>query len=107
MKQKKNNNLILILALVLTIFVALGLLYYLLIYSKDQTAEVDVVDFEIFKSVDGELIESLGELRACGNWPILTISPNSDRGNPFYRKNLEIVPLTVTVTPECLQVKRK
>jgi hypothetical protein len=107
MPQKKKNNLVTVLLAIFLLFVILGALYYFWGYRSGDDVDTEVLPTIIFKKVDAETIKGLGELRACGNWPILTISPDKDRGNPFNIKNTEIGPVFGTVTPECLPVKFK
>lgn len=107
MLEKKQNNLVTVLLAIFLLFVILGVLYYFWGYRSEDSPEPELLPTVIFKKVDAETIKGLGELRACGNWPILTISPDKDRGNPFGVKNEETIPVFSTITPECLPVKFK
>jgi cell division septal protein FtsQ len=104
---KKKNNLLPILLLILVLLAAGGLAYYFLIYLETDQVDLETTSVSLLKKVDNETIKELGELKACGNWPILTVSPDKDRGNPFSIKSREVVPVLSTITPECVPAKRK
>ncbi len=53
--------------------------------------------------VSRETVDSLGELKHCGNWPLNQIAgDNRSRGNPFSKKADSQQIMSATSTVECL-----
>ncbi len=102
MAKKNNNYKFLTISIILIIVVVFG--YFFWIYYSYRQTLGEVVDYGFFKKVDNESIKEIGKLRSCGNWPILIISPNSQRGNPFNSKNIESISVLSTENVDCLPV---
>ena len=102
--MKKGNPLIwAILAAV--ILIAVG--YFVWLKFQPNETSTGVSQIGDFKTVNVAFLAQLKELTACGNWPIVGISPSSQRNDPFARQAGNISPMAASSSQECLPANRK
>lgn len=104
----KNNSKIIayLIFLALVIFFAAYFFYFPDLFLASVNNDNSYVSSTVIIQVDKGLLEDLGELKKCGDWPLNQISANSDRGNPFASKSASNEVMTSVSEVQCLNVIR-
>ena len=100
----KKSNLFL---LAILIAVIIAVISYFLWFLPNKPISNDIYRLGNFKTVNTDFLNQLKELNLCGNWPIVGVSPGTQRSNPFAKQESVISPMAASSTAECLPVKNK
>lgn len=105
--KKTKFKIIIYLSLLLIVFFLISYFFYF----PDLFVISDKNDSHYFSStaiiqINKETLKALEELKRCGDWPLNQIAPNSNRGNPFIKKESTDNVMTAVPEVQCLSVFR-
>jgi hypothetical protein len=105
--KKENKKMIFyLLALVIAVALAVIFFYFPDKFMPDSDNSQSIIKTVGLIEINKDAIKSLEELKKCGDWPLIQISPNPNRGNPFNKKADSEQVMTAMPEVQCLSVIR-